>query len=111
MLYRQYYLSPIGRLCLVASDQALYGVWLEGQKHFQAGIKEEELVDTSNSIGSLSTVVGDEKLTSRENLIGFLFLYVQSDENTLPKVNKVSKTEAQTFDVFDKLIGPLQFCI
>ena len=62
-------------------------------------------------LGSLSTVVGDEKLTSRENLIGFLFLYVQSDENTLPKVNKVSKTEAQTFDVFDKLIGPLQFCI
>ena len=59
----------------------------------------------------LSTVVGDEKLTSRENLIGFLFLYVQSDENTLPKVNKVSKTEAQTFDVFDKLIGALQFCI
>ena len=50
MLYRQYYLSPIGRLCLVASDQALYGIWLEGQKHFQAGIKEEELVDTSNSI-------------------------------------------------------------
>ena len=50
MLYRQYYLSPIGRLCLVASDQALYGVWLEGQKYFQAGIKEEELVDTSNSI-------------------------------------------------------------
>ena len=50
MLYRQYYLSPIGRLCLVASDQALYGIWLEGQKHFQAGIKEEELVDTSNPI-------------------------------------------------------------
>ena len=61
--------------------------------------------------GSLSTVVGDEKLTSREDQIGLLFLYVQSDENTLPKVNKVSKTEAQTFDVFDKLIGPLQFCI
>ena len=61
--------------------------------------------------GSLSTVVGDEKLTSREDLIGLLFFYVQSDENTLPKVNKVSKTEAQTFNIFDKLIGPLQFCI
>ena len=47
-----------------------------------------------NKNGSLSTVVGDEKLTSREDQIGFLFLYVQSDENTLPKVNKVSKTEA-----------------
>ena len=26
--------------------------------------------------GSLSTVVGDEKLTSREDLIGLLFFYV-----------------------------------
>ncbi len=34
-------------------------------------------------------------------------MYVQSDEDTLPKVSKVSKTEAQAFDVFDKLIGPL----
>ena len=65
----------------------------------------------TNNNGSLSTVVGDEKLTSREDLIGLLFFYVQSDENTLPKVNKVSKTEAQTFNIFDKLIGPLQFCI
>ena len=72
-------------------------------------VPQSRLVVTKN--GSLSTVVGDEKLTSRENLIGFLFLYVQSDENTLPKVNKVSKTEAQTFNIFDKLIGPLQFCI
>ena len=61
--------------------------------------------------GSLSTVVGDEKLTSREDRIGPLFMYVQCDENTLPKVDKIFKTEAQTFDVFDKLIGPLQFCI
>ena len=34
-------------------------------------------------VGSLSTVVGDEKLTSREDQIGLLFLYTQSDENTL----------------------------
>ena len=61
--------------------------------------------------GSLSTVVGDEKLTSREDLIGLLFFYVQNDEDTFLKVDEVSKTEAQTFDVFDKLIGALQFCI
>ena len=60
-------------------------------------------------LGSLSTVVGDEKLTSREDLIGLLFFYVQSDENTLPKVNKVSKTEDQPFDVFDQFISCLQF--
>ena len=54
MLYRQYYLSPIGRLSLVASDQSLYGVWLEGQKYFQAGVKEENLVDASNSILEMS---------------------------------------------------------
>ena len=61
-------------------------------------------------LGSLSTVVGDEKLTSREDRIGLLFLYIQSDENTFPKVDKISKTEAQTFNIFDKLISPLQFC-
>ena len=55
--------------------------------------------------------MGDEKLTSREDLIGPLFMYVQSDEDTLLKVDKISKTEAQTFNIFDKLIGPLQFCI
>lgn len=59
----------------------------------------------------LSTVVGGEKLTSREDQIGLLFLYIQSDENTLSKVDKIFKTEAQTFNIFDKLIGPLQFCI
>ena len=42
----------------------------------------------------MSTVVDDEKLTSRENLIGFLFLCVQSDEDTLLKVDKVFKPKA-----------------
>ena len=51
--------------------------------------------------GSLSTVVGDEKLTSREDLIGLLFVYIQSDEDTLLKVDEVSKTEAQAFNVFN----------
>jgi hypothetical protein len=55
--------------------------------------------------GSLSTVVGDEKLTSREGRIGPLFMHVQSDEDTLLKVDEVSKTEAQAFDVFDQLIS------
>ena len=76
-------------------------------------VDDEKLISrcvfSTTLFGSLSTVVGDEKLTSRENLIGFLFLYVQSDENTLPKVNKVSKTEAQTFDVFDQLISRFKF--
>ena len=42
----------------------------------------------------MSTVVGDEKLTSREDRIGLLFFYVQSDEDTFLKVDEVSKTEA-----------------
>ncbi|WP_232659937.1 hypothetical protein, partial [Streptococcus thermophilus] len=37
---------------------------------------------TSGNMGSLSTVVGDEKLTSREDRIGPLFMYVQCDEDT-----------------------------
>ena len=61
--------------------------------------------------GSLSTVVGDEKLTSREDLTGLLFFYVQSDEDTFLKVDEVSKTEAQPFDVFNQLVGSFQFCV
>ena len=60
-------------------------------------------------VGSLSTVVGDEKLTSREDRVGPFFMYVQCDEDTLLKVDKVSKTEAQTFDVFDQLISRFKF--
>ena len=52
-------------------------------------------------MGSLSTVVGDEKLTSREDRIGPLFMYVQCDEDTFLKVDEVSKTEAQAFNVFN----------
>ena len=55
--------------------------------------------------GSLSTVVGDEKLTSREDLIGLLFFYVQSDEDMFLKVDEVSKTEAQSFDIFNQLVS------
>ena len=64
-----------------------------------------------NNTGSWSTVVGDEKLTSREDLIGLLFFYVQSDEDTFLKVDEVSKTEAQPFDIFNQLVGSFQFCV
>ena len=60
-------------------------------------------------MGSLSTVVGDEKLTSREGPDRSFFMYVQCGEDTLLKVDKVSKTEAQTFDVFDQLISRFKF--
>ena len=63
------------------------------------------------TFGSLSTVVGDEKLTSREDRVGPFFMYVQCDEDTLLKVDKVSKTEAQPFDVFNQLVSSLQFCV
>ena len=69
----------------------------------------QKLIKQANLIGSLSTVVGDEKLTSREDRIGPFFMYVQCDEDTLLKVDKVSKTEAQTFDVFDQLISRFKF--
>ena len=61
--------------------------------------------------GSLSTVVGDEKLTSREDRIGPLFMSVQCDKDTLLKVDEVSKTEPEPFDVFNQLISRFEFCI
>ena len=55
--------------------------------------------------------MGDEKLTSREDRVGPFFMYVQCDEDTILKVDKVSKTEAQTFDAFDQLISRFKFCV
>ena len=55
--------------------------------------------------------MGDEKLTSREDRIGPLFMYVQCDEDTLLKVDEVSKTEVQAFDVFVQLVSSFQFCV
>ena len=68
-------------------------------------------INETKKIGSLSTVVGDEKLTSREDRIGPFFMYVQCDEDTLLKVDKVSKTEVQAFDVFVQLVSSFQFCV
>ena len=73
---------------------------LKKGKHLTKKLKKI-LRNTLNNNGSLSTVVGDEKLTSREDRVGPFFMYVQCDEDTLLKVDKVSKTEAQAFDVFD----------
>ena len=36
-------------------------------------------------------------------------MYVQCDEDKLLKVYKVSKTEAQAFNVFDQLISSFKF--
>ena len=73
---------------------------LKKGKHLTKKLKKI-LRNTLNNNGSLSTVVGDEKLTSREGRIGPLFMHVQSDEDTLLKVDEVSKTEAQAFNVFN----------
>ena len=34
MIYRTYYLSPLGRILLAADDTGLVGAWFEGQKYF-----------------------------------------------------------------------------
>ena len=34
MIYRTYYLSPLGRMLLTADDMGLVGAWFEGQKYF-----------------------------------------------------------------------------
>ena len=34
MIYRTYYLSPLGRMLLAADDIGLVGAWFEGQKYF-----------------------------------------------------------------------------
>ena len=44
-------------------------------------------INETKKIGSLSTVVGDEKLTSREDRIGPFFMYVQCDEDKIGRAS------------------------
>ena len=68
-------------------------------------------VNTNKKKGSLSTVVGDEKLCARESDFRSLSLYVQSDENLGSKVLEVTKSKRLSFDVFNKLVSGFQFGI
>ena len=70
---------------------------------------KKTLRNSSEFFGSLSTVVGDEKLCARENDFRSLSLYVQSDENFGSKVLKVTKAKRLPFDVFDKLVSGFEF--
>ena len=41
MYYTTDYLSPVGPLRLAADGEALVGLWIEGQKYFEAAIKDD----------------------------------------------------------------------
>ena len=41
MIDTMYYNSPIGRLLLAAKEDALAGLWIEGQKYFLGSMRED----------------------------------------------------------------------
>ena len=45
MYYQTTYKSPVGTLFLVSDEENLIGLWLEGQKYFQATLKEEPIIN------------------------------------------------------------------
>ena len=45
MYYKTTYKSPLGILYLVSDEENLIGLWLEGQKYFQATLKEEPIIN------------------------------------------------------------------
>lgn len=60
---------------------------------------------------SLSTVVGDLSLTTRENQIGSLFLDVQSDEDFGFKVVKVLKSKDIVLNALDESVCGFKFVV
>lgn len=49
MIYTQKYQSPLGEILMAEKENALIGLWIEGQKYFLSTIKEET-VSTDNSV-------------------------------------------------------------
>ena len=50
MYYKTTYKSPLGILYLVSDEENLIGLWLEGQKYFQATLKEEPIYNVQIEI-------------------------------------------------------------
>lgn len=50
MLYKSTYLSPLGKLLILADDKALLGVWFEDQKYYGASYHLNDAVYQKNSI-------------------------------------------------------------
>ena len=40
---KKVYTSPIGLLSIVATDQYLFGIWVEGQNHFERGLVADNI--------------------------------------------------------------------
>ena len=65
----------------------------------------------ANNMGSLSTVVGDEKLTSREDRIGLLFFNIYCHQNPFLKVFKVPEAKGISLNDLDEIVRCFQFCV
>lgn len=50
MYYQTTYKSPVGTLFLVSDEENLIGLWIEGQKYFQATLKEEPIINDQMEI-------------------------------------------------------------
>ncbi len=49
MLYTTHYDSPLGQILLAAKENALVGLWFEGQKYFLSGFEEERTENPQDS--------------------------------------------------------------
>lgn len=50
MYYSGYYLSPVGKILIVCTNEAVTGLWIDGQKHFAAGINDTAKHDENHRL-------------------------------------------------------------
>ncbi len=50
MIYKTYYNSPVGKILIAAKDDAIIGLWIEGQKYYLENIKEDIVEDNEYEV-------------------------------------------------------------
>ena len=75
MIFVSHYDSPLGILYLAADEEALKGVWFEGQKYFASGLKEN---GTGNSC-----------LEEDERVAGSLFRRKRSEVSSVAGTGRI----------------------
>ena len=67
---KKVYTSPIGLLSIVATDQYLFGIWVEGQNHFERGLIADNIeeVKTHPVLNQASSYLDDYFLGQNPSL-------------------------------------------
>lgn len=74
MIYTNHYDSPVGRILLAARDEALIGLWIDGQKDYLGSLHEEITENENDETFNRTKIWLDRYFRGEKPSVGDLYL-------------------------------------